>query len=86
VDLNHPRERTMKMITYLMGAFSPVPITTAAAPVRPSDPDDEVFLLCALDGNAHYLVSEDKALLDLKASYAQLVIGRSAELAEALGA
>ena len=86
VDLNHPRERAWKMITYIMGAFTPVPITTATAPVKPSDPDDEVFLLCALDGNAHYLVSEDKALLHLKGSYSRPIIGRSTELVDILGA
>ncbi len=86
VDRNHPRERALKMITYLMGAFTPVPITTAAAPVQPSDPDDEVFLLCAIDGNADYLVSEDRSLLDLKNSYPSPIIGKSMELAARLGA
>ncbi len=85
VDLGHPRERALKMMTYLMGAFTQVMITTKSAPVPPSDPDDEVFLLCAIDGNADYLVSEDKALTDLKASYTKPVIGTSEELAETLG-
>jgi predicted nucleic acid-binding protein len=74
------------MMTYLMGAFSQVTITTESAPVPPSDPDDEVFLLCAIDGNADYLVSEDKALTDLKTSYPKPVIGKSEELAVIFGA
>lgn len=86
VDLNHPPDRAQRMITYIMGAFTPVKLTSAAAPVRPSDSDDEVFLLCAIDGNAHYLVSEDKSLLDLKDSYKSLVIGNSLDLAATLGA
>jgi len=86
VDFRHPPERALKMITYLMGAFTPVPITSSAAPFPPTDPDDEIFLLCALDGRAHYLVSEDGALLALKADYPQPVIGRSTELAPLLGA
>lgn len=86
VDIGHPRERTVKLITYLMGAFIPVTITTASAPVRPSDPDDEIFLLCAIDGNADYLVSEDHALTNLKDSYDKPVIGKSEELAQQLGA
>jgi predicted nucleic acid-binding protein len=86
VDLGHPRECALKMMTYIMGAFSQVTITTVSAPVPPSDPDDEVFLLCAIDGNADYLVSEDHALTNLKSSYAKPVIGRSEELAETLGA
>ena len=86
VDLGHPHERALKMMTYIMGAFSPVKITTKFAPVSPTDPDDEVFLLCAIDGNADYLVSEDKALTDLKASYTKPMIGKSEELAADLGA
>lgn len=54
--------------------------------VHPSDPDDEIFLLCAIDGNADYLVSEDHSLTNLKSSYAKPVIGRGGELVDALGA
>lgn len=86
VDLGHPKERALKMITYLMGAFSQVTITSTAAPVPPADPDDEVLLLCAIDGNADYLVSEDKHLTDIKGSYTKPIIGRSDEMAAILGA
>ena len=86
VDLGHPKERAVKMITYLMGAFSQVKVVSKSAPVPPADPDDEVVLLCAIDGNADYLVSEDKHLTDIKGSYTKPVIGRSDELAGALGA
>lgn len=86
VDRGHPRDRVLKPITYLMGAFVGVDVTSKAAPVRPTDPDDEVLLLCALDGGAEYLVSEDRALLELKAAYLRPVIGRSSELAPGLGA
>lgn len=84
VDLKHPRERVLKMITYLMGAFTRVTITTVASPVRPTDLDDEIFILCAIDGQAHYLITEDKDLLNLKYSYSQLVIGCSDDLAPIL--
>lgn len=86
VDMGHPRARALKLMTYIMGAFSQVTITTECAPVRPVDLDDEVFLLCAIDGNADYLVSEDKALTDLKASYVKFIIGRSHDLAASFGA
>jgi predicted nucleic acid-binding protein len=86
IDRNHPPERAQKLITYLIGAFERVPIVTADAPAKPTDPDDEVFILCALDGQAHYLVSDDGALLDLKENYVRPVIGRSGELAPVLGA
>jgi len=86
VDLRHPRDRALKLITYLMGAFERVAVVCNAAPHRPSDPDDEVFLLCALDGNADYLVSEDGALLALKPLYSKPVIGRCGDVVAALGA
>ena len=86
VDLGHRADRTVKLITYVMGSFSRVEITTAVAPFRPSDPDDEIFLLCAIDGNADYLVSEDHSLTNLKNSYSKPLIGKSDELAEVLGA
>jgi predicted nucleic acid-binding protein len=86
VDLGHPRERSLRLMIYIMGAFSQVMITITSAPVPPADPDDEVFLLCAIDGNADYLVSDDHHLTDLKSSYAKPVIGKSGELAGPLGA
>ena len=86
VDLGHPHERALRLMTYIMGAFSRVTITTKFAPVPPSDPDDEVFLLCAIDGDADYLVSEDRALTNLKASYFKPVIGKSEDLCGPLGA
>jgi predicted nucleic acid-binding protein len=86
VDLRHPPERAVRLIAYLMGAFSRVTITTVSAPVRPSDLDDEIFLLCAIDGNADYLVSEDHSLTNLKSSYTKPMIGKSADLLQALGA
>jgi len=86
VDLKHPRDRSLKLITYLMGAFERAAITTKSAPHPPSDPDDEVFLLCALDGNADFLVSEDAALLALKAFYSRPQIGRCGDVAAPLGA
>jgi len=56
------------------------------APVRPSDPDDEIFLLCAIDGQADYLVTDDNDLLSLRSNYAALTIGCCSELSIPLGA
>lgn len=86
LDRGHPSERALKLMTFIMGAFSQVKITTKSAPVQPTDLDDEIFLLCAIDGNADYLVSEDHALTSLKSSYAKPVIGKCGELAATLGA
>jgi len=85
IDLGHPKGRTTELITYLMGTFTQIRIKTTSAPVPPSDPDDEVFLLCAIDGNADYLVSEDHALISLKASYEKPAIGTCADMAATLG-
>lgn len=67
-----------------VGAFESVSITLARAPVPPRDPDDEVFLLCALDGNADYLVSEDDDLLTLKGAYTRPSIVNCVEALTAL--
>ena len=80
----NPQERVDSLIALVKGAFEKVALTTPAAPFPPTDPDDEVFVLCALDGNAGYLVSEDGALLDLDDRYA-FAIGRCAELMDVLG-
>ena len=79
----HPHERVDRLATLIEGAFEEVALTTPAAPFPPTDPDDEVFVLCALDGNAGYLVSEDRALLDLDDHYV-FAIGRCAELMDVL--
>ena len=86
LDLGHPHARALKLITYIMGAFSQVTLTTKSAPVKPSDPDDEVFLLCAIDGEADFLVSEDHSLTSLGASYSKPVIGKCCDLAVSFGA
>jgi predicted nucleic acid-binding protein len=79
VDLGHPQERVIKLMALLMGAFDKVAVTTANAPFPPSDPDDEIFLLCALDGNADYLISEDNALTSLQEKYSKPVISKCNE-------
>jgi predicted nucleic acid-binding protein len=80
LDLGHPKERAVQLITYIMGAFTQISITTDRAPVRPTDPDDEVFLLCAIDGKADFLISNDKSLLTLKSQYEKPTIGNSKDL------
>jgi predicted nucleic acid-binding protein len=74
VDRGHPPERASRLITLLMGAFARVEIVTAQAPHRPVDLDDEIFVLCAIDGDANYLISRDAALLDLHPHYPQFTI------------
>jgi len=69
LDLGHPPERVQHLSSLLMGAFEMVEIVNHKCDPSPVDPDDEIFLLCALDGRANYLVSNDSDLLDLKADY-----------------
>ena len=85
LDRRHPPQRARKLIAYIMGAFLRIEIVSGSAPVPPSDPDDEIFLICALDGSADFLVSEDTDLLILKNSYERPVIGRCSEISSALG-
>ena len=85
LERRHPPERARKLITYIMGSFTRIEIVSESVPVPPIDPDDEVFLICAWDGDADWLVSEDTDLLDLKASYPRPQIGRCGEVMNALG-
>ena len=81
----HPPQRARRLIAYIMSAFIRIEIVSKSAPVPPSDPDDEMFLICALDGNAHFLVSEDRSLLALRPAYGRPVIATCAETGNALG-
>ncbi len=81
----HPPHRIAKLLALLGGAFEEVGLTTTVPPFAPSDPDDAVFVLCSLDGNADYLVSEDRDLLSLDRAYPSFAIGRCAELMDVLG-
>ena len=85
VERGSPTDRARRMIAYIRGAFEYVEIISIQAPVRPKDPDDEVFILCALDGEADYLVSEDSDLLDLRLEYQRPIIVRCADALSALG-
>lgn len=80
LERGSPTERVLQLIAYLIGSFESVSIVSSAAPVAPSDPEDEIFLICAIDGDADFLVSEDHHLLDLKGDYPRPVIGTCTEL------
>jgi|SRR5438045_2390920 len=77
LDRKHPPERAARLIQFLIGAFERVEIVSNAAPHPPADADDEIFVLCAIDGNADYLISHDNALLDLDEHYPGFVICRA---------
>jgi hypothetical protein len=69
IDIGHPPARVIKYLAYLMGAFERVEIVSATCNPPPEDEDDTIFLLCAIDGNADFLITEDNDLLRLVESY-----------------
>lgn len=85
LDRKHPPDRAMRLIQYMMGAFEQVHITSAAVHHPPTDPDDEIFLLCALDGKADFLISQDGALLDVAKHYSEFSICRVEDEVQRLG-
>jgi len=85
LHFKHPPERVFIMCGLLAGAFQQVEITSTTCCPLPADPDDVIFLLCALDGKADLLVSEDGHLLDLKDSYNDFRIVNQAEAVTELG-
>jgi predicted nucleic acid-binding protein len=77
VDRGHPKDRITKFVALIMGSFCQIDIVSHHMQPAPADKDDEVFLACAIDGVADFLVSNDKSLLDLAAHYQTPVIGNS---------
>lgn len=65
-DRNHPQQRIREVVGLLMGAFEYVNVSSLACNPSPIDPDDVPFMLCAFDGNADILISEDNHFLELK--------------------
>ena len=84
LERGHPEARVRDLIAYLIGSFEAVTVVSTVAPVRPVDPDDEIFLLCAIDGAADDLVSEDRHLLNLRNSYQRPEIGRCSDVVDIL--
>ncbi|KAF0218453.1 MAG: nucleic acid binding [Geobacteraceae bacterium] len=84
LEKGHPKERVAKLIGLLLGAFEMVTVTSKTCSPVPADPDDVMFVLCAIDGAADFIVSSDKHLLDLDGAYAAFRIlsseGASIEL------
>jgi predicted nucleic acid-binding protein len=85
IDRKHEHDRVIKLISYIMGAFTQVQIVSKQAPTRPSDLDDEIFLLCAIDGEADYLVTDDRHLLNISNAYQKPSIGCCKDVTSLLG-
>lgn len=68
-ELKHPPARIMRYLGLLLLSFERVNILRFFCEPRPADLNDTIFILCALNGQAHFLISEDRHLLDLKDAY-----------------
>jgi predicted nucleic acid-binding protein len=69
VRRNHPEDRIARYVAFIMELFTAVSVTSTGCHTAPDDPDDLVFVLCALDGNADLLVSDDRHLLKIRNAY-----------------
>ena len=69
VDKGVRHELATELIRRLWGAFEIVITTTTFCDPAPTDPDDLIFMLCAIDGKADMLVSNDQDLLELRSYY-----------------
>jgi predicted nucleic acid-binding protein len=65
----HPRERVTRYVAYLAALFTDVTVTSRGCHTPPDDPDDVIFVLCALDGDADFLVTEDGHILAVRHAY-----------------
>jgi len=81
MDTGHSIDRIGRLFRDVLGTFVEINITTSAAPTPPNDPDDEIFILCAIDGEADFLISEDKHLLAVKNAYVKPIIGNRSDIA-----
>lgn len=79
IERGSPDERAGRLVRDIANAFERVVVVSERAPTPPRDPDDEEFLLCAIDGDADYLVSEDRDLLSLRGEYSRPTIARCEE-------
>ncbi len=80
LDRNHPPHRIQEYLGCLLRLFEKVTIATTTCSPLPTDPDDAMFLLCAIDGRAHYLVTDDKHLLNVRKGYSAFTICRRDEV------
>ncbi|MEO0415378.1 MAG: putative toxin-antitoxin system toxin component, PIN family [Verrucomicrobiota bacterium] len=68
-----PQPLIQSFLTELYSQGEVVTIVFFHLPTYPTDTDDIAFLLCALNGQAQYLISYDNHLLDLAPDYELLI-------------
>lgn len=60
------RQTPFQLATYALQLAKAFEITRNKPPIVTADPDDDLFLLCAVEANARYVVTHDRHLLALK--------------------
>jgi len=80
----HPPARIARYLGHLILTCENVEIVQFYCDPRPADSDDTIFILCALNGKAHFLISEDHHLLGLKDAYDPPKIRTRAEMRQPL--
>ena len=69
-DKLQPRLQTLQqtpsqLVTYALNLSTVFDVSRMGLPIVTADPDDDIFVLCALSAGANYLVTGDRHLLDL---------------------
>ena len=62
-----------QLATFALSLASAFDVSRSSTPIVTVDPDDDIFVLCAAEANALYVVTNDKHLLALK-SYRGIAI------------
>lgn len=60
------QETAAQLAGYALSLAAPFDVSRADLPIVDSDPDDDIFLLCAAEANASYVVTSDRHLLVLE--------------------
>ncbi len=73
-----PRLETLQqtpaqLAVYALSLASAFDVSRGVTPLVLADPDDDIFLLCAVEANAAYVVTNDRHLLSLK-TYREIAI------------
>ena len=59
------RQTPSQLVTYALSLSTVFDVSCIGPPIVTADPDDDIFVLCALSAGANYLVTGDRHLLEL---------------------
>ncbi len=72
------KQTPSQLAAYALQLSQAFDVTRSKEPIVSADPDDDIFILCALEANAKYIVTNDRHLLALK-TYGNIPIIRLEE-------